>query len=370
MLRSMFSGVSGLRSHQTMMDVIGNNIANVNTAGYKGGQAVFQDLLSQVLRGGGAPTQNNGGTNPAQVGLGVRVGGVTATHTQGTTQLTNRSTDMSILGDGFFVVRSGGENLFTRLGSFSLDGQGRLVSPEGGIVQGWLADQGGQVNTNGPTGDLSIPMGQMMQPTQTRNVDLGGNIRSDQPVGAVVTTAMDITDVQGTDLPVSFAFEKTAENEWTMTATTPDPADPATPIVLATQALTFDPATGRPNVDSVPLNMAGAPGTWPDTVTANLSRPGVGSVTQFAGQGSLAALSQDGGGAGTLRSFSIGSDGTITGVFSNGRNQAIGQVALANFANPVGLERVGNTLFRSSNNSGVAQVGTAGEGGRGLARRA
>ena len=124
MLRSMFSGVSGLRSHQTMMDVIGNNIANVNTVGYKSATVIFQDLLSQALRGAGVATDaadGPGGTNPAQVGLGVKLGGITNSFTQGASQLTGRSTDLSIQGDGFLVVRQQGQELFTRAGSLSFD---------------------------------------------------------------------------------------------------------------------------------------------------------------------------------------------------------------------------------------------------------
>src|SRR5205085_8781789 len=116
MLRSMFSGVSGLRAHQTMMDVIGNNIANVNTVGYKASSVVFQDLLSQAIRGAGSPTAGatgNGGTNPSHVGLGVRVGGITTSFTQRAAQNTGRSTDLSISGDGFFVVRQQGQQLYT-----------------------------------------------------------------------------------------------------------------------------------------------------------------------------------------------------------------------------------------------------------------
>src|SRR5438270_11887003 len=124
MLRSMFSGVSGLRRHQTMMDVIGNNIANVNTVGYKSASVVFQDLLSQTIRGAGVPDQTTngaGGTNPAQVGLGVTIAGISNNHTQGASQLTGRATDLSIQGDGFFVVRHGGQELFTRAGPLTCD---------------------------------------------------------------------------------------------------------------------------------------------------------------------------------------------------------------------------------------------------------
>jgi flagellar hook protein FlgE len=140
----MYSGVSGLRGHQTMMDVVGNNIANVNTTGYKASQTIFQDLLSQVLQGAGMP-EGAGGTNPAQVGLGMRLAGTTTNFTQGGLQNTGRSTDLSIQGDGFFAVRTGAETLYTRAGAFSFDAAGRLTTPQGAVVQGWAADaDGGQ----------------------------------------------------------------------------------------------------------------------------------------------------------------------------------------------------------------------------------
>src|SRR5688500_18420937 len=137
MLRSLFSGISGLRGHQLMMDVVGNNIANVNTTGFKGSSAVFQDLLSQVLSGAGSPQGQMGGTNPAQVGLGSRVAAIQTSFNQGALQVTGRSTDMAIQGDGFFVVNVGGQQLYSRAGNFDFDANGSLVSVEGGMVQGW-----------------------------------------------------------------------------------------------------------------------------------------------------------------------------------------------------------------------------------------
>jgi flagellar hook protein FlgE len=141
MLRSMYSGVSGLRTHQQMMDVTGNNIANVSTTGFKGSATVFQDTLSQTLAGAAAPTDNGvvppfGGTNPAQVGLGVRLAGISTNLTQGASQLTGRATDVAVQGDGYFVVQTGNEALYTRAGSFSTDAVGQLVTPAGGLVQG------------------------------------------------------------------------------------------------------------------------------------------------------------------------------------------------------------------------------------------
>jgi flagellar hook protein FlgE len=156
MLRSLYSGISGLRSHQTMLDVTGNNIANVNTTGFKASATQFQDTLSQLTRGAGAPQEALGGTNPAQVGLGVQVAGVITNFSQGSTQATGRSTDMMISGDGFFITRTGGETLYTRAGAFSTDADGRLVTPDGSRVQGWPAADG-VVQQGAPVGDLQMP---------------------------------------------------------------------------------------------------------------------------------------------------------------------------------------------------------------------
>ena len=157
MLRSMFAAVSGLRSHQTFMDVVGNNIANVNTTGYKTSNVLFEDLLSQTTARRGCAGRQPGGTNPAQVGLGVRLTGVSMNFSQGATQLTGRSTDFAIQGDGFFVVNQGGTAAYTRNGSFSLDGLGNLVTADGGFVQGWQADPNGNVNTNASVGPREDP---------------------------------------------------------------------------------------------------------------------------------------------------------------------------------------------------------------------
>lgn len=150
MLRSMFSAVSGLRSHQTMMDVTGNNVANVNTAGYKATRTTFQETLTQLVRGGTAGVASGqGGVNPMQLGLGTRVAATDMIYTQGASQVTGRPTDLAIQGDGFFVVDSGGQQLYMRAGAFSLDNTGNLVAPGGELVLGW--------GTGGGFGPINVP---------------------------------------------------------------------------------------------------------------------------------------------------------------------------------------------------------------------
>ena len=167
MLRSMYSGVSGLRTHQVMMDVTGNNIANVSTTGFKSSATVFQDTLSQTLAGAAAPIVDAqpafGGSNPAQVGLGVRLGGISTNVTQGSSQLTGRATDLAVQGDGYFVVKNGNDTLYTRAGSFSLDAQGQLTTPAGGLV----------MNTNNEV--IKIPVGEIESYTIAPDGKLIGN---------------------------------------------------------------------------------------------------------------------------------------------------------------------------------------------------
>ena len=234
MLRSLFSGISGLRVNQTMLDVTGNNIANANTIGFKSSSTVFQDTLSQMLTGASGANAARGGTNPTQVGLGVQLAATQTNFTQGSTQTTGRATDLMIQGDGMFVVRKNGEQLYTRAGSFTFDETGGLVTPTGNRVQGYLLDGNGD------------------------------------PTGGLIDVTLD---------------------------------------------------------------------------TANAVPPVPGGVE--------------------LVSYNIGSDGKLRGVFDDGVQREMAQMAVADFNNPMGLEKVGETSFRESANSGVPQLGVAGEGRRG-----
>ncbi len=157
MMRSMFSGVSGMRSNQMMMDVVGDNIANVNTSGYKASRVVFQDTLSQLLRDGSAGTATSGSTNPTQVGLGVRVTAVDAIQTQGATQNTGRATDLAIQGAGMFVMNVSGSQMYTRAGSFNVDSTNHLVDGSGAMLMGWSATAGVLPGTAGAPTALQIP---------------------------------------------------------------------------------------------------------------------------------------------------------------------------------------------------------------------
>ena len=362
MLRSLFSGISGLRVHQQMMDVTGNNIANVNTTGFKSSQTIFQDTLSQLLKGAGAPQGGNGGTNPAQVGLGVRTAGISTNFTQGSAQTTGRSTDLMIQGDGFFVVRNAGEQLYTRAGAFSFDSDGRLTSPDGAVVQGW-AGANGVVDTNGAPTDVRLPMGTLLPPAATTTTTVGGNL----PAGGTGPFGTSITsyDAQGTAHKLDYTYTSTTADSWTLKVTE-GPAG-TTQKDYGSVALTFG-ADGKLTSPAPPTgSAAGTPATWTTTggpggaITVDLT-----GLSQFGGDKTVAALSQDGSTMGSLQAFSMSPDGTLVGVFSNGLKQPLAQVALATFNNPPGLEKVGGSNFRTSVNSGNPQLGAAGSAGRGL----
>jgi len=342
MLRSLFSGISGLRAHQTMLDVTGNNIANVNTTGFKASQTQFQDTLSQVLTSAGAAQDGVGGTNAAQVGLGVRVAGITTNFQQGAAQLTNRSTDMMISGDGFFVVRKGGDQFYSRAGAFDFDSTGQLVTPDGGKVQGWAADASGVIDPNGPLVDMRLPIATLMGAAPTAAATFEGNLPADAALGTALVRKMDVFDASGTASDLRVTFTRTVAG-WdvvgTIGAGAPVPG-----------AITFNPDGTLATGGSLTVG----------AVTVDLS-----TITGFAGLTTVESLSQDGRAAGTLQSFIINSDGTLLGAFSNGLKQAIGQVSLATFTNPAGLMKAGASLYSTSVNSGDPQIGAAGSNGRG-----
>ena len=372
MLRSMFAGVSGLRSHQAYMDVVGNNIANVNTTGYKSSSVLFQDLLSQTMQGAGSPTEGeSGGTNPSQVGLGVRLAAITMNFAQGASQLTGRTTDFAIQGDGLFVIDQGGTRAYSRAGSFGLDAIGQFVAPGGGLLLGWQATVDGSVNTNASIGTLRIPVGQTIAPVTTTEIAVGGNLPADAQTGDTLNVSINVYNSLGTAVPLRVEYEKVANGVGTIDwdVRTYDEDDN---LISGPEAMTFDLTgeltSGNINVTQAELNaIAGTSGTW-DAGGIDLDfglSTDPDRLTGASGQNSVAALSQDGSAIGSLVSFSVAQDGLISGVFSNGRNQALGQIALAAFGNPSGLEKAGSSLYTSSVNSGEPVIGVAGEGGRG-----
>lgn len=335
----MYSGVSGLRAHQTKLDVVGNNIANVNTVGFKGSAVQFQDTLSQLTQAAAGPQAETGGINPAQVGLGVKVAGVATNFSQGSIQTTGRATDMMISGDGFFVTSLGGQQQYTRAGSFDLDGNGRLVSSDGSILQGWPAVNG-QINAGGIVGDILLSKETVAPAVATANTKTGGNLPGDAAVGTELVRDIQVFDATGTQRTLALTFTRTAAG-WNVDG------NDGTSTGATTLAFTDGKLTG-------PATM----GVGPVTVDLN-------ALTGYSGMNSLSITGQDGRRAGTLESFAIGADGTVVGSFSNGARENVARIAVANFANPGGLEKTGGSSYRATPNSGEPAVGTAGTAGLG-----
>jgi flagellar hook protein FlgE len=364
MIRSMSSALSGLRNHQAMLDVVGNDIANVSTIGFKGSSTVFSDVLTQTLKGAAAPGGQIAGTNPAQIGLGSRLAGTVQSFAQGAIQRTSRPTDFAIQGDGFFVVNNGAENLYTRAGAFNLDATGNLTTPDGAVVQGWRADASGVVDTNAAIQAVQIRVGDILPPAQTSSVSLGGNITADAAIGDAVAMSVTAFDSQGGATPLNLTFTKTAADEWTVAGSA---GDPALDVALTDNVLTFDGSGELIGPAGRNINIAGGLiAGMPSAMTIVLGEAAEsGRLTQYAGQASAGITEQNGSPAGTLQGFNVGQDGVIVGNYSNGLNREIGQVATAVFTNPGGLERIAGS-WRQTANSGLAQIGIAGGGGRGL----
>lgn len=373
MMRSMFSAISGLRAHQTWMDVIGNNIANVNTTGFKVGRVRFTDILSQLVRGASGPTEQRGGINPLQIGLGAVVGAVDTIHTQGALQLTGKPSDLAIQGDGFFAVSDGSQTLYTRDGAFDIGSDLRLVNPSNGFyVLGWQADANGNVDTAGPVGPITIPIGQQLDAVPSTQITVQGNLDANQDAAATpphYVTKVSIVDSQGKRHEFYILFEKTGPNTWNYTMQEDDPRtaatedDPEFALGGTTSGtLVFD-ADGNldaaaSSIAAVDLDSSGG-GASVVSVTPDFSR-----LTQLAAA-STANAAANGAPAGSLTTFTVSQSGEVLGIYSNGVTKVIGQVALALFTNPGGLMKVGGNAYLPTVNSGEPIIGPADSGGRG-----
>ena len=359
MMRSMFSGISGLRSHQLMMGVVGNNIANVNTVGFKASMITFQEALSQMIEAPAAGTATTGGANAIQVGLGVVVGSIDGIFTQGASQVTGRATDVAIQGTGFFVVNEGGQRLYTRAGAFSFDSAGNLITPSGQLVQGWLTDQTtGITDTQAPVTTINLPLAQVIDPNLTTVVEVGGNIDADLAIGDTNTFSITVYDSLGNPQGLVVTFTKTGANAFTASADIN-----GTPVTLSSTSVTF--ATDGTLSSAGTITVSGFTPPGADPMSFDLDLATNQPLVQFGGPSSLEAFDQDGNASGVLRDFAIAGDGSIVDQFSNGWTRPLGKIALAAFNNPNGLVRVGESNFQESVNSGQARIGEAGTSDRG-----
>jgi flagellar hook protein FlgE len=368
MMRSMFSAISGLKNHQIFMDVIGNNLANVNTTGFKQSRVTFQDILSQTVRGASGPQGGRGGTNPEQIGLGSLISGIDTVQTQGTLQSTGKLTDMAIQGDGFFILGDGTQQFFSRDGAFDLGIDGTLVNPSSGLrVMGWPANATtGAIDTATPATSIAIPIGASMTGRASTTLSASGNLDSGTSTTALnntVSLQSTVYDSLGNAHTVNVTFTHTAADTWTLgPLTSPDGTvtmTNGTPLKFNT-AGKYDTTAGANTPGTMTLTMTTPNGSAPLTFGFDTTQ-----ITQVASTPSSLTSSTDGASAGSLTTFTVGQSGDITGVYSNGYKQPLGQIALASFSNPSGLVKAGGNLFQGTANSGAPNIGIPNSGGRG-----
>ncbi|HTB18386.1 MAG TPA: flagellar hook protein FlgE [Bryobacteraceae bacterium] len=371
---SSFSiALSGLTADSAALDVVGNNMANLNTTGYKDSTVSFYDLLQQSVAGGST-----------QIGGGVSAPQTERIFTQGSIQTTGGNFDAAINGNGFFVVQNpAGNTLYTRAGNFQLDANGNLITATGQFVQGWSA-QNGVVNTSGAIGNITIPSNALQIPSATQNVALSVNLDAagvaNTPSGTFSTTIQAV-DSLGVSHTMTFNFTETAPGTWNYEVDIPGQdltsGTAGTPSAVATGSLTFD-ANGNLTSPSAPATVAIAATGLSDgasdmNITWNLATDqGTGTplITQYAATSAVSAATQDGVPASQVTQVSIANGGAITAQFSNGNQVVIGQLALASVSNPDSLIAVGQNNYEVGAKTatpviGVPLTGTLGtvEGG-------
>lgn len=408
MMMSMFSSVSGLKAHQTSMDVIANNIANVNTVGFKSSRTTFHEIFAQTLAAAGAPDPGSGrgGTNPMQVGLGMNVDAIDLMMGRGSVQRTESPTDLSIEGEGFFIVRSGTEGAFcfTRAGNFTIDKLGNLVTPSGQNVYGWMkytyGDNGYEFDTEEPLmainlyNDIYNSNKRIIAARVTSEAVFAGNLdATEKPLSGsdddnnlyVLSNAVDanndgiiddgiephfivpftIYDELGNEHKVNIKLWKNfvyTGGEKPMTSwryeivgganVDVDAADKYGWLVFDSSGKIVTTEANAPVSKPIKFLPKGETGAAEFTVDLNFEQ-----LSMYADDSSVKATRVDGYAPGTLVTFSIGSDGVITGVYDNGRQQPLGMIALATFENPAGLVKVGSNQFMETTNSGTFSKG-------------
>ena len=376
---SFSAGLSGLNANSVYLSVIGNNLANINTIGFKSSSVTFMDLVSQTVGGSSG--------NPMQVGLGVVTGSISPVFSQGAIENTREATNVAIQGGGFFIVRGPDGQAYTRAGNFSFNNAGALVTPDGYFVQGFTQTDPvtGAIVTTGQPGDITIPPGVLRPPVATTQFRTLTNLDSNAVSGATFTTSVQIFDALGAPHVATITYTKgAAAGAWTYSLTVPGAeitgGVAGTPFALMTGTLQFGaagllssmtiaapgtgggtPAADVQRVTPTWVNGAGASTlTW-DVVDAN----GVASLTGFASPSATSSISQNGSAPGMIDNISVGADGTIVATFGAGQTVSVGRLALASFNNPKGLVKLGSNRYGESQAAGIPNVGLAGTGGRG-----
>ncbi len=358
---AFYSGLSGLSSNANALNVVGNNLSNINTVGFKGSSTTFSDIFSSTLSG--VAIAGNG--DPIQFGLGTQVNGVSQNFSQSSFQSASSALDMAIQGNGFFTLKTAsGQQVYTRDGSFSKDNNGFLVSSDGSNVLGYAIDPvtGALAAAAAP---IQISSGATSKAQATANITPGVNLNASATVGATLASPIQVFDSQGNAQSLVVTYTKAAaSNTWTYAVTGPTGA---TIGGANTGTITFDA-----NGNIVPMANPTVNITWPpsngaaaSTITLKLTSGGIGNITQYAAPSATSSSAQDGYAAGTLSSLAVDQNGIITGTFTNGQIQKLAQVALTTFNNVNGLIQAGNNAWTQSLASGSPSIGVASQGGRG-----
>ncbi len=365
MLTSFSTALSGLSAFSTAIDVVGNNLANLNTPGFKQSAVSFHDLVTQSL---------GAGLGETQVGFGVGRPITLRQFSQGAIQTSAGPLDAAIQGDGFFVVRApNGGIQYTRGGNLQLDNQGNMVAATGEKLQGW-ASANGNVNTNAPIGDIVVPVGTLKPPQATSNLSVDVNLDAAGTAGPPPTsfsTSLETYDSLGNSHTVTISFTRSATaNQWDYSFNFPS-SDVTSPITPVTGTLTFDGGghlTSPSLTDPAPtLAITGlSSGASDMSIGWNIFNGATPRLTQYAQTSSTSALTQDGSAASSLTHVGVSDGGKILAQFSNGTQSIVGQMAMATVRNPESLIAVGNSMFQLSARTALPAIGLPGTGGRGM----
>jgi flagellar hook protein FlgE len=352
--------LSALQANSTAIDVVGNNLANLNTTGYKDTNVDFETLMAQSL---------GVGQNSAQVGMGVGSVGTTTDYTQGTITTTSGPMDAAIQGDGFFVVQNAaGQTLYTRDGSFQVNAAGNVETATGENVQGWAAVNG-VVNANGAVGNLTVPLGTTVPAVATANMGVTVNLNAQSAVGATFSAPVQVYDSLGTAHTLSVNFTETAANAWSYTVTIPaaDLATGGTPQVgSGTLAFNSSGVLTSPTTAQTVAITGLADGAAAMNINWNLNNSaGTPTITQYAEASGVGGTTQDGAAAGQITDVSLENGGLLVANYSNGQQTTVGQLALASIPNPESLTSVGDNCLQASASTGAISVGAANSAGRG-----
>jgi flagellar hook protein FlgE len=373
MLTSLFTAVTGMNANGTALSVIGDNVANMNTTGFKSSRATFGDILAQQL-------------GESQIGRGVMLTSVQSSFTQGTFENTASVLDMAVDGDGFFILKDTSGTYYSRAGQFEVDRTGNVVNPSGIKLQGYLFSASGAATSG--LGDINVSS-LNSSPNGSSNVTISANLDSRQSVIAGgfnianagntsnFSSSITVYDSLGNDHVINVYFTKTGGNAWAWNAVV-SAADSTAGVdqIQATGTLAFT-SNGALDVEATGVSPTGgfdfSGGAtqnqaivldFGDSITTDTGT-GLAGTTQFGSTSSTLFQSQDGYSAGSLKSVTIGENGTMTGIFTNGQTRAIAQIALAKFVSPTGLTKLGKNSYGESTDSGQPIISTPGTSGTG-----